>query len=258
MSNASDFADGAAYEQLMGRWSRIVGRQFLEWCAPPPGLDWLDVGCGNGAFTEEIIAGTSPRSIVGIDPAPGQIAFAQTRAGAAQAVFSVGDAQDLPFEDARFDVVTMGLVIAFVPEPARAVAEMKRVARRGGAVHTYMWETGQSPLAPLQRALRAMEMAPASTPSGDIATEAGLRAVWEGAGLADVATTRLTLKVRFESEADFLSSMTLPLGPQADRLRSLGADAKQELEARLRQAVPAGEDGSISYAAVANAVRGRV
>ena len=256
MSNSTDFNDGAAYEQLMGRWSRLVGRRFLDWCACPPDLDWLDIGCGNGAFTEEIIARAQPRTVAGIDPSPGQIAFAQQRGGTAMATFAVGDAEHPPFAAQSFDVVTMGLVIAFVAQPATAVAQMARMTRPGGFVHTYMWQMGRSPIAPLQQALRDLGMPGGAPASAAVATEDGLRDLWQDAGLREVMTTRLDLDVRFGTFEEFLASMTLPLGPQADRLRTLTAEQRAGLEAWLRAAFPVHDDGSVTYSATASAVCG--
>src|SRR4029079_10295158 len=90
------------------------------------GLRWSDVGCGNGAFTELIVARSAPAEVQGIDPSDGQLAYARTRSGTAMAKFRKGDAMALPFADRSFDVAVMALVIFFVPEPARGVAEMVR------------------------------------------------------------------------------------------------------------------------------------
>jgi ubiquinone/menaquinone biosynthesis C-methylase UbiE len=139
------FADGRVYERLMGRWSRLVGQDFLDWLALPKGLRCLDVGCGNGAFTEELIAHSAPAGVVGIDPSDGQLAHARTRPQARLAQFQTGDAQALPFADRSFDAALMALVISFVPDPARAVHEMARVTRPGGmvAIYIYMGRRGR-------------------------------------------------------------------------------------------------------------------
>src|SRR3954454_9856047 len=118
------FNDGAVYERLMGRWSQLAGTTFLEWLALPKGLKWLDVGCGNGAFTETLIAKNAPAEVTGIDPSEGQLAYARTRPGAKLAKFQLAGAQDLPFAGKSFDAAIMALVISFVPDPAKAVSEM--------------------------------------------------------------------------------------------------------------------------------------
>lgn len=113
------FDDGAAYERLMGVWSRSTGNVFLDFLSPPPNQRWLDVGCGNGAFTDLVARRCAPSDIQGIDPAEGQLAFARDRLAGRNAVFQQGDAMALPFPDDQFDIAVMALVIHFVPQPAR-------------------------------------------------------------------------------------------------------------------------------------------
>src|SRR3979409_1324416 len=96
------FDDGAAYERMMGIWSRLAGNIFLEWLAPRPGLRWIDVGCGNGAFTAMLIERCTPPEVQGIDPAEAQLAFARTRSDVRIARFQQGDATALPFPESRF------------------------------------------------------------------------------------------------------------------------------------------------------------
>src|SRR5437660_3402467 len=93
------FTDGKAYERLMGRWSRLVAEVFLDWLSAPKNLRWLDVGCGNGAFSEELIARCAPAAVTAIDPSDDQLAYARTRPGVRMTDFRVGDAQSLPFAD---------------------------------------------------------------------------------------------------------------------------------------------------------------
>jgi ubiquinone/menaquinone biosynthesis C-methylase UbiE len=126
---ANLFDDGNAYERLMGRWSRLTGEVFLDWLDVPMNLRWLDVGCGNGAFTEVLIARCAPSEVIALDPSEGQLAFARTRSGARVADFRIGEAQALPFGDDRFDVAAMALVLTFLPDPHKAVSEMARVVR---------------------------------------------------------------------------------------------------------------------------------
>ena len=138
------FADGKAYERLMGRWSRLAGEKFLDWLNAPKNLKWLDVGCANGAFTEVLIARCSPASVIGVDPSEGQLAFARGRPGTKGVEFRVADAQALPFPNDSFDAATMALVIVFVPDPLKAARELARVVRPGGVAATYI---GNFPMA---------------------------------------------------------------------------------------------------------------
>src|SRR5262245_340712 len=95
------FEDGAGYERMMGKWSRLAGDVFLDWLSPARGLRWIDVGCGNGAFTELIVERCAPAAVKGVDPSPAQLAFARTRPAARLAHFQQGDAMALPSADDR-------------------------------------------------------------------------------------------------------------------------------------------------------------
>src|SRR6516225_3895252 len=147
------FTDGRAYERRMGRWSRVVGETFLDWLSLPKGQRWLDVGCGNGAFAEVLIARCAPAAVSAIDPSEPQLSYARTRPGAKLAEFRVGDAQALPYPDRYFDAALMALVISFVPDPMKALQEMMRVVRPGGRIAAYMWDLpgGGIPIEPVLR-----------------------------------------------------------------------------------------------------------
>lgn len=257
--NAAMFSDGAAYERLMGRWSQKVGHRFLDWLAAAPGQDWLDVGCGNGAFTEVIQTRSACATLTGIDPSMGLIDFAKHRAGADRAVFQTADAQQLPFADATFDVSVMALAIAFIPDPALAVTEMARVTRPGGTCATYMWDLPgeELPLAPMFRALAAMGHIVPMPPSAPISTRAALQQLWVEAGLDDVKLQSIQITVTFDDFDDFWQSNTQPAGPQAALLRSLCDTDRDKLRTALRASLPTDAHGHIAFSSVANAVKGR-
>lgn len=120
------YDDGAGYERYMGSWSRLAGEVFLDWLAPRPGLRWIDIGCGNGAFTELLVQRCAPAEVQGIDPSEAQLAFARARPAARGAAFHQGDAMALPFRQDTFDAAVMALVIFFVPDPARATFRLIR------------------------------------------------------------------------------------------------------------------------------------
>jgi SAM-dependent methyltransferase len=120
------WASGDAYEPYVGRWSRLVASQFLQWLAIPAGCDWLDVGCGTGALTQTVLKEAAPRRVVGVDPSAGFVAHAAAHITDPRATFRLGDAQALPVGPDEFDVSIAGLVINFVPDRRMAVAEMAR------------------------------------------------------------------------------------------------------------------------------------
>lgn len=168
----------------MGVWSQLVGQAFLDWLSPREGQRWIDVGRGNGAFTEQLILRCAPAEMHGIDPSEGQLAFARKRPGTAGAVFQRGDAMALPFEAGQFDAAVMALVVTFVPNPAKGVGEMARVVRPGGLVTTYMWDMpgGGTPPEPIPAGLRATGVTPTVGPSGHVSSMEGLRHLWTNGG----------------------------------------------------------------------------
>ena len=257
------FTDGDAYERMMGRWSRTVGEKFLHWLAPAEGLHWLDVGCGNGAFTEVLMHHCAPAKIDAVDPSSEQIFHAQSRTTGNIAAFQVGDAQALPFSERIFDVAVMALVIAFVPDARKGVSEMARVVRPGGAIATYMWEStaGDSiPQAPFKRAAEALGFGGKRVlpPSGKLTTQEGLRNLWREAGLEKIETTRIDINVEFDSFDGFWQSNTeLPM-PATAFLRELPPSDVQKVRDWLDEHLPRNAAGRISYGAYANAVKGQV
>jgi SAM-dependent methyltransferase len=257
---ANLFVDGAAYERLMGQWSRPAGAEFLGWLNLPKGLRWLDVGCGNGAFTEVLIARVAPAEVIGIDPSEQQLAYARTRPGAKSAEFRAGDAQVLSFPDASFDVAVMALVVTFVPDPQKAVGEMARVVRPGGCVATYMWDVpgGGLPLEPIYAAMRALGLPRQYPTNVAVSRQDGMRALWEQAGLEAIETREIRITVAYSSFDDFWDSNTVPVGPVGKAVADLTPPVRDQLKTHLRERLPRDASGRISYGAYANAVKGRV
>jgi ubiquinone/menaquinone biosynthesis C-methylase UbiE len=253
------FTDGAAYEQLMGRWSRRVGDVFVQWIGAPPNLRWLDIGCGTGVFTEQVVRDCAPAAVTGIDPSPEQLAFAEQRAGLGRAEFCVGDAQDLPFADESFDIAVMALVVHFIPDPAKAAAEMARVLRPGGWGTAYVWDFTKagSPTAPLAAAVKAIGLEAPTPPSPDATSSAALRDLWRGAGLAELEERTIVIPVEFADFEEFWSSMTVPVGPVGQAIAAMTPDSRGRLRKALEQRMPVRADGRVVYEARANAIKGR-
>src|SRR5437763_6628410 len=196
------FEDGAAYERMMGVWSRIAGGIFLDWLAPRVGLRWVDIGCGSGAFSELLVERRAPAEVQGLDPSEAQLAFARTRPAARLAQFRQGEAMALPFPADRFDAAVMALVIFFVPEPAKGVAEMVRVVAPGGTIAAYAWDMlgAGYPGEAIRAELCALGLNPPLPPSVGASRIDTLRAFRTGAGLDAIETREITVQRSF---ADF-------------------------------------------------------
>jgi len=253
------FDDGAAYERYMGKWSQLAGEIFLDWLAPETGLRWLDVGCGNGAFTERIIERCAPASVQGIDPSEGQLAFARERPALRVAEFRQGDAMAQPFPDDTFDAAVMPLVIFFVPDPAKGVAEMARVVCPGGTVTAYAWDMpgGGFPYDALHSEMRGMDIALPVAPSPAASAISALQELWTGAGLSAIETREIAVQRTF---ADFDDYWTTILGGAsvAPTLAAMGPRDIALLQERMRKRLQFDAAGKIICNARANAVKGRV
>ncbi len=253
------FTDGAGYDRFMGVWSRLAGQEFLDWIAPQPGLRWLDVGCGNGAFTQLIVEQCAPLLPVGIDPSEAQLTFARQHPLLQSAEFVNADAMALPFPDAAFDLAVMPLVIFFVPEPAKGVAEMARVVAPGGTVAAYAWdmEGGGFPYRDVTETLSAIGRSTPKPPSPEASRPEVLRDLWASAGLGDLQTNVIAVERTFADFDDFWS--TLLGGPSAGQVLAAMNEEERSgfrdlLHARLQ---PAGS-GPITLGARAHAIRGTV
>ena len=259
MNTQIRFDDGGAYERYMGKWSQLVGDAFIDWLAPAPNLRWLDVGCGNGAFTESLLQRCAPRLVHGVDPSEGQLNYARTRLAARGAQFTKADAMALPFEANTFDAAVMPLVIFFVPEPARGVAEMARVVCPGGSVSAYAWDLagGGFPYESLHAEMRELGTPALTPPSPDASRLENLKALWTSAGLTQVETREITVQRSFVDFEDYWA--TVRGGPSVGQgLAAITPEKIALLQARMRAHLPTDTTGRISYSARANAVKGRV
>jgi SAM-dependent methyltransferase len=254
------FSDGEAYERLMGRWSRLVAKDFLNWLDPPHDLWWLDVGCGNGAFTEELIFRCAPARVVGVDPSDDQLAYARTRPGTRMAEFQAGDAQKLPFDDNTFDVAAMALAISFLDDPGAAVAEMARVVRPGGVVATYMWDVsgGGVPVHPIYVALESMGFMSGRPPNPKASERDAMQRFWKAARLETIETRVIHIPTVYSDFEDFWISNIVPIGPQGKLIATMPTSVREELRLRLRDHLPISSNGGITIDAFANSIKGRV
>jgi SAM-dependent methyltransferase len=261
MSDArSFFTDGEAYQRMMGRWSCGAGDVFLDWLALPPGLRWLDVGCGTGAFTQLLLDKCQPRELRALDPSADQIAYARTTPAAKTVSFQIGDAQSLPFADREFDAAAMALVISFIPEPVKALAEMRRVVKPRGTIGTYVWDFlgGGSPQQPLREAVEAMGFTVLPTPGHENSRLERLDGIFRAASLDTVETRMIEIDVSYPDFDTYWSSQTALANTVVQYLREMTEADVAKVKARLRSHLPTDGAGRITYKAKASAAKGRV
>lgn len=255
------WATGAAYEAYVGRWSRLVGREFVSWLDVPRHCRWLDVGCGAGALVETIVERAEPRAVLGIDRSKGFVGHARARVADPRVAFQVGDAQALPVPAGGFDAVVSGLVLNFVPQPAKMVAEMTRAGRPGSTIALYVWDyaAGMELMRRFWSAAIALDPAAAALDEAvrfPSCAPAPLEALFEATGLSGVATRAIEVPTGFRDFDDYWSPFLGGQGPAPAYAMSLPEDRRIALRELIRSTLPIAPDGSIRLAARAWAVRG--
>ena len=260
--NSPDAWDsGDAYEPYVGRWSRLVAREFLGWLAVPSGGRWLDVGCGTGALVETILALSAPSEVVGIDPSPEYVAFARDRVNDPRVRFEVGDAQALQAASATFDAVVAGLVLNFVPEPEKALSEMTRVARQGGTVAAYVWDyaEGMQMMRHFWDAAGALDSRARELDEGrrfPLCKPEPLANLFQTTGLGKVEARAFEVPTVFRDFDDYWSPFLGGQAPAPGYALSLNQERRAELRERVRASLPTNPEGEHHLIARAWAVRG--
>ena len=256
------WAAGKRYEPYVGRWSRLVAKDFLAWMMAPQNLDWLDVGCGTGALTELLLQQTRPRSVKGIDPSAGFVEHARAHIVDPRATFDVADAQAIPVETAQFDAAVSGLVLNFVPKPWLAVREMARAVRPEGLVAAYVWDyAGKMELMRhFWNAAVELDRAAVELDEGrrfPLCQPSPLTELFAQAGVREVQVLPIDVPTRFRDFDDYWTPFLGGQGPAPGYAMSLSEERREVLRDRIRARLPIASDGSIELIARAWAVRGR-
>jgi SAM-dependent methyltransferase len=255
------WAAGAGYEAYVGRWSRLVAREFIRWLGVPRRCRWLDVGCGTGTLVQAICERADPAAVLGIDRSEGFVEHARAQAADTRVELRVGDAQALPVPTGGFDAVVSGLVLNFVPDPAKMVAEMERAGRPGSTIALYVWDyaAGMELVRCFWDVARELDPAAAALDEAvrfPICAPAPLEAVFAAAGLTGIMTRVIDVPTHFRDFADYWSPFLAGQGPAPTYTMSLPEDRRAALRERIRSTLPIASDGSIRLDARAWAVRG--
>jgi SAM-dependent methyltransferase len=242
-----------AYDRFMGRYSTRLAPGLADFAGVKRGQRALDVGCGPGALTGELVARLGAQAVAAVDPSEPFVIAARERHPAVD--IRLAAAEELPFPDAEFDVALAQLVVHFMADPTLALREMTRVTRPGGVVAACVWDHAgrRGPLSLFWTAVRQLDSA-----AQDESELAGARAghlaeLFQAAGLHDIDDTDLAVRVEYASFDDWWEPFTLGVGPAGAYVAGLDADRREELKERCRELAPV---APFTLEAIAWAARG--
>jgi len=258
---AEGWTSDQAYEPYVGRWSRLVAPRFLGWLPGGPPAAWCDVGCGTGALAQAVLATQSPIRVLGVDPSERYLAAAGRGAEGLPFRAVVGSASAIPARDGEFDRVVSALMLNFVPDPAEALAEMRRVTRSGGLIGAYVWDyaEGMQMIRAFWDAAVALDRSAAELDEASrfpLCRPEPLRALFASAGLVDVDLAPIEVPTLFADFDDLWQPFLGGQGPAPGYCASLSEDGRSALREQLGGRLPRRPDGTIPLQARAWAVRG--
>jgi len=249
----SFFVAADAYDRFMGRYSAPLARPFADFSGVSLGQRVLDVGCGPGALTAELVGRVGPASVSAVDPSEPFVAAMAERHPEVEV--RQAPAEDLPFPDDGFDAALAQLVVHFMADPVSGLREMGRVTRAGGVVAACVWNHAgdDGPLSPFWKIVQDFD---------DASDESGLPGSREGhlaelltaAGLRDVEEGDVSVRVEHSTFEEWWEPYTLGVGPAGAYVAGLDPTRREELRERCREALP---DPPFQLTARAWAARGR-
>ena len=234
------FAVGAdEYDRFMGRYSAPLAPQFADFAAVDAGQEVLDVGCGSGALTAELVRRLGPGTVSAVDPSEPFVAAVRQRHPGVSVQRAA--AEELPFEDRAFDAALAQLVVHFMARPVVGLGEMARVTRKDGVVAACVWDHagGQGPLSLFWRAAR--ELRPDVEGESQLAgTRQGqLGQLFQAAGLHEIEESALSVSVEHPSFEDWWEPFMLGVGPAGVYAAGLDAMRQAQLRELCREMLPA-------------------
>jgi SAM-dependent methyltransferase len=243
-----------AYLRFMGQYSEPLAARFADLAGIQPGQRLLDVGCGPGALTAELVRRSGADAVSAVEPSASFAAAARQRLPGVDVRRS--PAEQLPFPDDTFDAALAQLVVHFMTDPGQGLRQMGRVTRPGGIVAACVWDHagGRGPLTAFWSAVR--ELDPAADDESGLAgaREGHLAQLFTQAGLDQVQPAMLTVRVRHASFEHWWEPFTLGVGPAGAYVASLTPGRRAELRERCRRLLP---PGPVEISATAWAATGR-
>ena len=255
------FGDARAYERFMGRWSVQLAPRFLDEVDLPEPRRVLDLGCGTGNLTRAVAQRWPGCEVVGVDPSAPFVEAARERAAGlgSRVRFELGDADDLPLDDGSVDAALGLLVLTFVPDAERAVAQMRRVTRPGGVLAAAVWDYGRrmQMLRTLWDAAARLDPSVVGQDEGTmpLGRPGGLIDLWQRSGLEDVDGSRVTVSTAFTDFDDYWEPFLRGQGPAGAYVAGLSDLAREALRQEVAATVG---PGPFELSATAWWVRGTV
>ena len=225
------------YDRYMGRYSRLLSGQLADLASIRRGQRVLDVGCGTGALTGELVGRLGPSAVAAVDPSEPFVATTRTRHPGVDV--RQAPAERLPFAESAFDAVLAQLVVHFMKDPVAGITEMARVTRRDGAVAACVWDHGgsQGPLRLFWDAARALDPDVDDESHLPGTSEGQLTELFEAAGLREIEATALSVRLEHPTFDAWWEPFTRGVGPAGDYLASLDADRRMELREGCRRQI---------------------
>jgi SAM-dependent methyltransferase len=227
-----------AYDRFIGRYSTRLAPQLADLAGVQRGQRALDVGCGPGALTSELVARLGAEAVAAVDPSESFVIAARERHPGVDVRLAA--AEELPFRAAEFDVALAQLVVHFMADPIVGLREMARATRPGGVVAACVWDhTGRrGPLSLFWTAVRQLD--PTAQDESELAgARAGhLAELFKAAGLHDIDDTELAVRVEYASFDDWWEPFTLGVGPAGAYVAALDAVRREEVKERCRELAP--------------------
>jgi SAM-dependent methyltransferase len=252
---------GDSYERYVGRWSRMVAKEFIRWLAIPEHRQWLDVGCGTGALSQTILDVADPKHVKGIDRSDAFVSTAHSHVQSPKVIFETGDAQALPVESDGYDAAVSGLVLNFVPQPEKMIQEMARAVKKNGVVALYVWDyAGKMQfLRHFWNAAAALDPSARELDEGSrfsVCNPAVLADLFRQAGITKSETRPIDISTDFKDFDDYWQPFLGGQGPAPGYVMSLSDERREALRDRIYNSLPFASDGSIPMVARVWAIKG--
>jgi ubiquinone/menaquinone biosynthesis C-methylase UbiE len=227
------FAVGAdQYDRFMGRYSVPLAPVFADFAGVAAGQRVIDVGCGPGALTAELVTRLGPGAVSAVDPSESFVTAARERHPEVDVERAA--AEELPFEDATFATALAQLVVHFMADPVAGLREMARVTTPDGVVAACVWDHagGRGPLSVFWDAAHDLDADVVDESDLAGARQGHLVELFQAAGLRDVEEHDLSVDVEHPTFEEWWEPYTFGVGPAGGLVARLDASGQAKLRDR--------------------------